>query len=309
LTREAWFIQRALLVSLILHVFLLALFFTLPGGGPAEPVQIYTVRIMEAPARPEAHALTLSTDAISALKLESPSLSPDAPPLPQPAQEDVPDVEQLPQTAATPQAGLPPSAAPSMTPPAPSATPAAPAAQPPSGALPALPGLPPQAPPTAAPGRPPSAQSPGAQVLAPPPPSLPADDASRPTALQQLGSKVRSLQLEVQTAPPGAQRPTPVPGAERNVLSLRMYSNRVREAVKEHYTFPGAFDASLRTRVRVELNRDGTVRSAEILESSGNERFDRLVCLAAFHKAEIPPIPRGIAAERNSLTLYFTCSP
>jgi TonB family protein len=59
----------------------------------------------------------------------------------------------------------------------------------------------------------------------------------------------------------------------------------------------------------VVLNRDGSVQSAEILDSSGNERFDRLVCLAAVNKATIPPVPRGLEDENDTLTLYFTCSP
>ncbi len=308
MTREAWVFQRALLASLLFHVLLLALFMTLPGGGPAEPVQIYTVRILEAPARPQARELTLSTQAISALKLESPSLNVDKPPLPEPDQADVPDVETFPKAPRAPDA-LPPPRAPSLTPPQPKA-PSAPGPLPPAATLnsapPALPSLPEPAPPTASqvPTR-----RPASRPAATP---LPDNEPVPPSAMEQLRSKVRQLNLEVEATPArSAARPTqePQPGAERNVLSLRLYANRVREAVKERYTFPGGFDPSLRARVRVVLNRDGSVRSAELLESSGNERFDRLVCLGAFNKARIPPVPQGIEGDGDTLTLNFTCSP
>jgi len=36
---------------------------------------------------------------------------------------------------------------------------------------------------------------------------------------------------------------------------------------------------------------------------------DRLVCLGAFNKARIPPVPQGIEGDGETLTLNFTCSP
>lgn len=315
MTRDGWTMQRALLISLAFHACLLTLFFVLPGsGGPARPVQIYTIHIMEAPPRPQARALSLSTDVISALKLESPSLSPDAPPLPAPKQAEVPAMERLPKVPNATGEAAPPAPSAATTP---SGTPAPPQAQPPalppSSDLPTLPQVapsaPPQAPPRAATG-PKAPPAPGPEALAPPLAPVPTAP-SRQTPMEQLSQKVKSLNLKVETAPATAGTPAEEPGTggERNVLSLRIYTNRVREAVKKQYAFPGGFSPSLRTRVRVQLNRDGSVRKAEVLESSGNERFDRLVCLAAIHKANIPPVPKKIEGQGDSLTLYFTCSP
>ena len=126
--------------------------------------------------------------------------------------------------------------------------------------------------------------------------------------LDRTRGKIRQLNLEVDTAIPSSDLNRPQsPGTERNLLSLRLYSNRVREEVKKRFTFPGTFDPGLRTRVRVVLLRDGTVQSTEIIESSGNNRFDKLVCLAAITRAEIPEFPGNI--EEDTLTLHFTCSP
>lgn len=311
MTREARVFRSALLVSLALHGVLLALFMTLPGGGPEEPVRIYTVRIMEVPARPQAQALELSTQPISALKLEGPTLSPDAPPTAEPETPDVPDLERF-AAPAPPPGAKPEATAPSLPAAAPREAPTPPGPQPPAAtsppaALPALPALPGAKPPS---GKPPPAgppRPPAATAEEPPAPPLP-DEPQRQTAMEQLRSKVNKLNLEVEAAPPaGPSRP--VPATERNVLSFRVYSNRVREAVKEQYTFPGGFPAGLRTRVKLVLNRDGTVRSAEVMDSSGNERFDRLVCLAAFSKARIPAVPRTVDPDSDSLTLFFTCSP
>jgi TonB family protein len=275
------------------------------------------VRILEAPAQPEARALELSTDAISALKLESPSLSTDAPPPapPPPEEAEVPAAERFPSLA-------PPSAArPSLTPPQAPAAPAPPEPAPPASSaapgaareLPRLPGVPAPRPPAAAPRppaaapRPPAAPSPGARSVAPPLPGV--EEPERQSAMERLRSKVRTLDLQVEAAPPERPATAAAPAREQNVLALRLYSNRVREAVKEQYAFPGGFAPGLRTRVRVTLNRDGSVRATEILESSGNDRFDQLVCLAAIRNAKIPPVPQAVEGEGDTLRLHFTCSP
>jgi TonB family protein len=135
------------------------------------------------------------------------------------------------------------------------------------------------------------------------------EEPERQSAMERLRSKVRTLDLQVEAAPPERPATAAAPAREQNVLALRLYSNRVREAVKEQYAFPGGFAPGLRTRVRVTLNRDGSVRAMEILESSGNDRFDRLVCLAAIRNAQIPPVPKAVEGEGDTLRLHFTCSP
>jgi len=311
----------AFLISLGLHGVLLLLFFTVPGGGPSEPVQIYTVRILESVSRPEARELTLSTQAISALKLESPSLETDAPPLPMPDTPEIPAHElfrptprELPSAATTPPPALPqttPAESPLLSqPPLATAPPTTgpPTTMPPTAQPRALPGLPQAlpAPSPAAPTPPPGdSQARTREAPLPPPPG---DTVERPTLIERTRGRIQQFNFQVDTAPsaPDLNR-APTPGRERNLLSLRLYSNRVREEVQKSFTFPGAFEAGLRTRVRVLLNRDGEVKSTEIVESSGNDRFDQLVCLAAISRADIPEFPQNI--EEDTLTLHFTCSP
>lgn len=301
MTREERLFGGILLISLALHALLLAVIIALPAGGPSQAMKVYTVRIVEVPNRPEARELILSTELISALKLESPTLSLKAPPLPESADAEVPEAEKLPPALPVPkppaQASLTP---PDAKPPAEKTGIKAPQSGPPS-ALPHLPSIP-------APAVPPSASAP--RAAAPPPPAV-EDEPRRPSAMERLRSRVRTLNLRVEASAPALVRPDRfAPAAtERNLLSLRLYANRVREAVKEQYTFPGGFPANLLTRVRVVLLRDGSVQRAELLESSGNTRFDNLVCLAAINKAQIPAIPLEIDAEDDTLTLHFSCSP
>lgn len=299
MTREERIFGGILLISLALHALLLAVIIALPAGGPSQAVKIYTVRIVEVPTRPEARELILSTELISALKLESPTLSLKAPPLPESADAEVPEAEKLPPALPVPK----PPAQPSLTPPdakPPAEETGIKAPQPgPPSALPRLP---------SPPAVPPSASVP--RAVAPPPRAV-EEEPRRPSAMERLRSRVRTLNLQVEAPAPALVRLDRfAPAAtERNLLSLRLYANRVREAVKEQYTFPGGFPANLLTRVRVVLLRDGSVLRAELLETSGDTRFDNLVCLAAINKVKIPPIPVEIDTEDDTLTLHFSCSP
>ena len=75
MTGEERVFAVALLVSLAAHAFFTGLFFSLPEKAPEEKVVVYTVRILEVPPRPKVRQLSLSTSAISALKLQSPTLN------------------------------------------------------------------------------------------------------------------------------------------------------------------------------------------------------------------------------------------
>ena len=305
MTRQARQFQIALAVSLGLHAMLLVLVLFFSGGSSDESVQIYTVRIMEAPSQPKARELDLSTRAISALKLDSPTLRPDAPPAAALDSPEIPEQERflpaLPQPVqstasreSTPRTADPP-------------RPDAVQVKSPERPAPLM-KLP---------------KSTGQQVArsdqgnqrnqpAPPPPPRISELDEKPESpglMERTRGALRKLKLEVEAAPTGPPAPSRAsqPNTERNLLALRLYRNRVREAVKEQFTFPGGFALNMPTRVRVELERDGTIRLARVIESSGDTRFDNLVCMKAIHNANMPPIPKDV--EEDVLTLHFTCSP
>jgi TonB family protein len=293
--------------SLLAHSLLLGVLMLLPaGGGPSQTIPIYTVKIVEAPQIPEARVLDLSPALRRELHLEAPSLTPDAPPLPTAPAPDVTGLEA--PAPPSPTAALSPApTAPSLAAPRPGT---APAQQPSTElVLPAPPALPqPPAPrvarrpPGAAPSAPPGAPGRTSAASPPPPPDAPSLE-------ERLRSKVQSLNLQVESAEPapGARPEAPAEQREQSLISLRLFQNTVRERVKKNYTFPGSFPEDLRARVRVVLERSGKLKTAELVESSGNDRFDKLVCLAAIRNAKYPPVPESVEGDPH--TLYLTCSP
>lgn len=243
MTRETVRFQIALVVSLGLHGVLTLLLVTFSGSGAGEPVQIYKVRIMEAPGRPQARELALSTQAISALKLDSPTFRSDTPPLPVPDTPEIPSRELLPpSTAERPRTDTPPSSTPVL----PAAAESLPAIQPPSATtqmstppgVTALPGLPRVPTSDTTPSAVPPPGPPAAPRIDTTPPG-PLEDAPKPsTLLDRTRGRIRQLNLEVDTKLPSPDLNRPqTPGTERNLLSLRLYSNRVREEVKKRFTF------------------------------------------------------------------------
>jgi hypothetical protein len=289
--------------SLAVHALLLAGLLLLPtGGGQQQQIPIYTVRIVEAPQIPEARVLDLSPALQRELRLEAPSLALEPPPLPATPAPDITGWES--SAAPGPPLMLPPALeSPGRSPPRAGVAPPPPA--PGELVLPAPPRLPQppsqQAPPRR-PGAPPApAETPGPTRATP---SLP----EPPSAEERLRAKVRSLELHVESAETPAMARTPVgEKREKSLVNLRLFQNTVRERVKQNYTFPGAFPEHLRARVKVVLDRQGRLLSADLVQDSGDERFDALVCLNAIRNAKYPPLPDGIEGETH--TLFLTCSP
>jgi TonB family protein len=163
-----------------------------------------------------------------------------------------------------------------------------------------LPGLPTEAPSIKAPSsaRSPSKTAPESSESAP-------DVQTTTRPLDRLRNKVEQLKLQVEPQAPqkaGVSEPEVDSG-----LGLRLFFNTVRERVQKNYSFPGSFPKTLKARVRVVVARDGTQQSAQIIQSSGDERFDNLVCLAAIRNSRLPRVPDAVEGETVTVTL--SCSP
>ena len=294
------------LASLVVHGVLFYFVLLLPDGGRHESVDIYRIAIVEAPSRPTAKALNVATRAISALKLEPPSLQPlptePAAPVTQPPAPG--DIPAAPKPAPPSLPPAPPAADGLQTVPLPAKAPpldpggrVLPASKAPLPRLPDLPAAPPRAP--APPDEPAAARSAGQ------PPAAPATEGllSSPTPLQALREKVQKLELTVESTP--AQGAAPATSGPRNPLALRRYQSSIQEEVKRNYTFPGDFPPGLTARVRVVIARNGDKLQMEIIQSSGDERFDYTVLLT-LRGAQFPPIPEEIAGETLVQTFLFS---
>lgn len=281
--------------SLFAHLGLFFLLFLLPAPGNGELVTIYRVNVVEAPARPKVKKLTISTRSISELDLEAPSLNPEAPPLEAPQAPAAP--EALPSAAPDPAAVPPPPVALTARP-APQGVPPPQGEAPAQGALPALPPVQPRA-------------APQARALEKPqgPPAPPRrEDVAQPapTPLEKLRPRVEQINLKIEQAPPSA------PGVERpqgagpsSLLSLRLFWNRVSEAIKENYSFPGSFESGLLVRVRLTIERDGTLSEIVVVTSSGNESFD-YAAIIALRRTKFPPLPDGYEGATMTQVIGFS---
>jgi len=292
-TSENTLFQRFWVASLLGHITFFVFLFVLPTGSPQQTLSVYTVTIVDVPAQPPVRALDLSTGAISELKLESASLVPDIIP---PTKMEVPSAGMItPPSAESPLAAPPklPSAAPA---------PKAPAAITGESALPSLPTPMPEVPQPSAP-----ATLPSPPVADAPQASAPQTTALPSSPLDKLREKVQSLQIEFEPVEKGtAGTGMAAPDSASSMISLRIYQNRLQEAIKRNYKFPGNFPDGLQARVRVTINRDGSVTALEIAESSGNKQFDYAAMLA-LRRAKFPPLPDSV--ENDTLTQVILFSP
>ncbi len=297
--------------SLLVHLLVFAVFFALPSSPSGEMVTIYHINVIEAPSRPRVRDLDVSTRVISELKLEAPSLRPEIL-SPEPEENAPSSLPGLPGTGAEPpEAPLPPitiPAAPALS--SQPRPPAAPVTQPEpearKTARAALPRPPSSAPPRPEPPKPPRLES----ALPRPPSSAPPKISELPRAApspeEQLRSKIARGEVRFEEPPPdSAEREREKSRAVGSVLSLRLFLNRVQEAVQEQFTFPGGFEQGLQVRIRLTIERDGKVSSAEIVTSSGNPQFDYAATLA-WRRAKFPPFPSSIEEERITRIISFS---
>ncbi len=91
------------------------------------------------------------------------------------------------------------------------------------------------------------------------------------------------------------------------VLAWRLYLEDIGQRVRDNYDFPAKFSPQLRAVVRLRLAGDGSKQEIALTSSSGNQRFDQLVCLARIHNTSFPPLPRQFSAK--SAVLVWTCTP
>ena len=95
------------------------------------------------------------------------------------------------------------------------------------------------------------------------------------------------------------------------VLAWRLYLEDIGQRVRDNYDFPAKFSSQLRAVVRLRLAGDGSKQEITLTSSSGNQRFDQLVCLARIHNTSFPPLPKQLPKQlpAKSAVLVWTCTP
>nr|WP_298376829.1 TonB family protein [uncultured Halomonas sp.] len=165
---------------------------------------------------------------------------------------------------------------------------------------------PPEVAPTPEPAREPAPPSkPDPQPTAPKPPPTQSESAPSGRALlAQAGESVRQQGFTASSSSYDSGD-TQHQNARRAAQTryIDAWTRRVETYGNRHYPAPGALDGQL--RIRVVIGRDGQLRQAEVIQSSGHSELDQAAMKAVQGAAPYRPFDRGMG-ERDSLTITRT---
>lgn len=218
-----------------------------------------------------AGAKRIASETIDSARVAAPP-APDAPASPPPAES--------PASPATPPAPSPPASPPAPEP-APEPPPV-PDAEPPPTPEPASPAAEPESPP--APPRAQNAASPSGQAL-----------------LAQASASVRTRGFEASASEADDDdRPRQAARRAAEARYIDAWTQRVETYGNRFYPAPDALDGQL--RIRVVIARDGQLRQAEVVQSSGHPELDRAALETVRGAAPYRPFDSGMGA-RDSLAI------
>ena len=134
-------------------------------------------------------------------------------------------------------------------------------------------------------------------VAAPAPPERPPDPpAPEPQAKAPEPSE------------PGIQLVTPL--MEAVALKYPFYMNALKRKINENWSPPGAGFAQKRELLVVfTIQRDGSVRGAEIEQSSGDAFYDQAAIRSVRRATPFPPLPPGYPEENMKIFFSFSLDP
>ncbi|SHE70890.1 protein TonB [Modicisalibacter ilicicola DSM 19980] len=153
----------------------------------------------------------------------------------------------------------------------------------------------------------PSTPEPAPEPSSPGTPSSPSGAKTAPSGRSLLAQASESVRQQGFTAPASANesgdrdREAVRRAAETRYIDA--WTRRVETYGNRHHPAPGALDGQL--RIRVVIGRDGQVRQAEVLQSSGHPELDQAALKTVHGAAPYRPFDSGMG-ERDSLTITRT---
>ena len=82
------------------------------------------------------------------------------------------------------------------------------------------------------------------------------------------------------------------------------YSTRVKEIIYDE--FPASYSyLTKETLFKITVQRDGTIKNMEILQSSGSQRYDKKI-IKAVNETKLPEFPEEIKAEELNFSFDIT---
>lgn len=106
----------------------------------------------------------------------------------------------------------------------------------------------------------------------------------------------------------GLQRELDHEAAANTQLALSEWGTQLTSAILRYWAWPPGTNPAWRARAKFQLSPTGTVQSAEIVESSGNQVFDDSV-IRAIYKASPLPLPRDPRVFDPRITVCFSPNP
>jgi protein TonB len=142
----------------------------------------------------------------------------------------------------------------------------------------------------------------------PSPADIPEEAAESPEREPPAPQKSEPVAKATEPTEPGIQLVTPL--MEAVALKYPYYINALRRKIDENWSPPGAGFAEAREVLVVfTILRDGSVRSAEVEQSSGDIFYDQAALRSVLRATPFPPLPEGYAGQDMIIHFSFFLDP
>jgi TonB family protein len=136
----------------------------------------------------------------------------------------------------------------------------------------------------------------------------PADEAAQPDPPEPEPEKAEPVAKATEPAEPGIQLVTPL--MEAVALKYPYYMNALKRKINENWSPPGAGFAEAREVLVVfTILRDGSVRGAEVEQSSGDVFYDQAALRSVLRATPFPPLPDGYPSADMKIHFSFLLDP
>lgn len=134
----------------------------------------------------------------------------------------------------------------------------------------------------------------------------PSDEAVQPDPPEP--EKAEPVAKATEPAEPGIQLVTPL--MEAVALKYPYYMNALKRKINENWSPPGAGFAEAREVLVVfTILRDGSVRGAEVEQSSGDVFYDQAALRSVLRATPFPPLPDGYPSADMKIHFSFLLDP
>jgi protein TonB len=142
----------------------------------------------------------------------------------------------------------------------------------------------------------------------PSPADIPEEAQESPKPDQTKPDLPAPVAKATEPAEPGIQLVTPL--MEAVALKYPYYMNALKRKINDNWAPPGAgFAEARQVLVVFTILRDGSVRGAEVEESSGDVFYDQAALRSVLRATPFPPLPEGYLGQDMKIHFSFLLDP